>query len=246
MKRLTVIACASLRPELEMLAGQASCTVRLRCLDMGLHQRSAEVLHAALQTAIDASTEDEAVALGYGLCNRGVVGLRSRTVPVVVPRAHDCLGLLLGSSARYLSELESAPGTYFQSAGWLEQTPVDGSIRQPDFTFGPNSNVTRAALVERYGEDNADYLLGAFDGFIRDYQRIAYIATPAPQAAFWEAAAQNLATRRHWRFERLDGDLGWLKRLLSGDWNEGEFVVLAPGERLVLTHDERLMAGVPE
>ncbi|MDR3527092.1 MAG: DUF1638 domain-containing protein [Rhizomicrobium sp.] len=244
MKRLTVIACASLRRELELLAAEAGPAIRFQHLDMGLHQRSAEALHAALQAAIDAS-EDDAVALAYGLCNRGVIGLRARKVPVVVPRAHDCIGLLLGSSARYLQELEGAPGTYFQSAGWLDQAPTDSAIRQPDFTFGPNSNVTRERLVERYGEDNADYLLGKFEDFTQHYERLAYIATPAPEAAFWQAAAQSLADRRQWRFERLEGDLGWLRRLLNGDWNSREFVTLAPGERLALTCDERLIAAEP-
>ncbi len=243
MRRLAVIACSSLRPELEMLAAEAHPAIRFQHLDMGLHQGSAEALHTALQSAIDASTDDDAVALGYGLCNRGVVGLRARAVPVVVPRAHDCIGLLLGSSARYLGELENTPGTYFQSAGWLEQAPSRGAIRQPDFTFGPNSNVTRERLIERYGEDNADYLLGQFEDFTQHYERLAYIASSA--AAFWEQAAQTIAARRQWRFERLEGDLGWLRRLISGEWHEREFVTLAPGERLVLTFDERLMAAEP-
>lgn len=241
MRRLSVIACSSLKPELELLAAEVCPVLRYQYIDMGLHQGSAEAMQGALQAAIDASTQDDAVVLAYGLCNRGVVGLRARNVPVVLPRAHDCIGLLLGSSARYLTELNGAPGTYFQSAGWLEQASSEEAIRQPDFTYGPNSNVTRERLVERYGEDNADYLLGKFESFTQHYERLAYIATPA--APFREQAAQILATRRQWRFERLQGDLGWLRRLLSGEWNEREFVTLAPGERLALTFDERLMAA---
>ncbi len=244
MKRLTVIACSSLRPELELLAGEAGTAITFQHLEMGLHQRSAEALHAALQDAIDAAAADrcDAVAVGYGLCNRGVVGLRARAVPVVVPRAHDCIGLLLGSNRRYLDQLAAQPGTYFQSAGWLAQAD---SIRQPDFTFGPNSNVTRERLVARYGEDNADYLLGRFEDFTQHYERLAYIATPAPASALQEAAAQTIAGNRHWQYERLAGDLGWLRRLLSGDWKAREFVILAPGERLALTFDAHLMAAEP-
>jgi hypothetical protein len=242
--RLTVIACSSLRPELEMLAAEAKTAITFRHLEMGLHQRSAVALRDALQSAID-DADGDAIAIGYGLCNRGIVGLKARRMPVVIPRAHDCVGMLLGSSRGYLAQLEAQPGTYFQSAGWLENAPAKGDVRQPDFTFGPNSNVTRERLVERYGEEDADYLLGQFDGFTRHYERLAYIATPAPASARWEAAAKEIAADRNWKFERLAGDLGWLRRLLNGEWNEREFLTLRPGERVVSRFDELLIDAEP-
>jgi hypothetical protein len=238
MKRLAVIACSSLRPELEMLADE---TVAVRYLEMGLHQRSADVLRRALQEAIDAETEAGAIAVGYGLCNRGIIGLQAGSLPVVVPRAHDCIAILLGTS-RYLAEIEATPGTYFQSAGWLE---AGADVRQPDFTFGPASNVTRERLVTRYGEDNADHLMEQFEGFIRHYERLAYIATEAPSSARREAEAKDIAASRKWKYERLRGDLGWLRRLVDGEWDEREFLTLKPGERLALTFDERLICAEP-
>ena len=147
--RLTVIACSSLRPELEMLAAEAKTAVTFRHLEMGLHERSASALHDALQGEIDEAADCDAVAIGYGLCNRGIVGLTARRLPVVVPRAHDCIGMLLGGSQRYLAQLETQPGTYFESAGWLEHSQAGGDVRQPNFTFGPNSNVTRERLIDR-------------------------------------------------------------------------------------------------
>ena len=242
--RLHVVACPSLRPELELLAAAAGTEVALRFLAMGLHQRSAEALRAALQGAIDQAPDADAVALAYGLCNRGVVGVAARRRPLVLPRAHDCVGMLLGGSADYLAQLETEPGTYFQSAGWLENAP-DGDVRQPDFTFGPNSNVTRARLAERYGDDNADYLIGQFEAFTKHYRRLAYIATPAPASARLEAAARQLADQRAWRFERLTGDLGWLGRLIDGLWDEREFLTVQPGERVALANDQRLIRAEP-
>jgi len=239
MPRLAVIACSSLRPELEMLAAES--TAKVHYLEMGLHQRSPEALRRALQKAIDTETDCDAVALGYGLCNRGVVGLVARDVPVVVPRAHDCIAMLLGTE-RYLLELEAAPGTYFQSAGWLEQ---QADVRQPEFTFGPNSNVTRERLVLRYGEDNADYLLQQFEAFTQHYERLAYIATEAPSSTRREAEAKDIAARRDWTFERLPGDSGWLRRLLRGEWNGREFLTLKPGERVALTYNDGLIRAEP-
>ena len=241
--RLHVIACPSLQPELEMLAAESGNELTFRHLDMALHQRSAVALHDALQQAIDATGVADAVVIAYGLCNRGVVGLKARALPLVIPRAYDCIGMLLGSGQRYREQLATQPGTYFQSAGWLEHAQSDA--RQPDFTFGPNSNVTRERLVERYGEENAEYLLAEFESFTKHYERLAYIATPVPGAVHWQSEAEALAAKQAWSFERLEGDVGWLRRLLDGNWNDGEFLIVRPGERVALSNDESLLRAEP-
>ena len=245
--RLHVIACPVFQRELEMLAAGAKTEVTLWHLEMGLHEGPTENLRSALQGAIDgvATGQCDAIAIGYGLCNRGIVGLEARALPVVIPRAHDCIGMLLGSSQCYLAQLEAQPGTYFQSAGWLENSPASGEVRQQNFTFGPNSNVTRGQLVEKYGEENADYLLEQFNNFTRHYERLAYIATPVPKSARWEKTAKEIAHQRGWKFERLPGDLGWLRRLLNADWNAREFLKLKPGERVGLRHNAQLIGAEP-
>jgi hypothetical protein len=245
--RLHVIACPVFQRELELLAATAKTDVTFRNLEMGLHEGSAENLRAAIQRAIDgiAASQCDVIGIGYGLCNRGVVGLTARALPVVIPRAHDCIGMLLGSSRGYLAQLELQPGTYFQSPGWLENSPGGGDMRPQNVTFGPNSSVTREQLVEKYGEENADYLLEQFNNFTRHYERLAYIATPVPGASKWEQLAKDIALRQGWKFERLPGDLGWLRRLLDADWSDREFLTLKPGERVGLRSDDRLIGAEP-
>jgi hypothetical protein len=245
--RLHVISCPVFQRELEMLAANVKTEATFRYLEMGLHEGAGEALRAALQEAIDGADAGrcDAIAIGYGLCNRAVVGLRARALPVVSPRAHDCIGMLLGSSRCYLAQHEAQPGTYFQSAGWLENSPANGDMRRQDFLFGPNAGVTREQLVEKYGEDNAGYLFEQFQKFTQHYERLAYIATPVPRAAHWEAAAKEIARRRGWKFERLPGDLGWLRRLLNAEWNEREFLTLKPGERVGFSSGPELIGAEP-
>jgi len=245
--RLHVIACPVFQRELEALAVEAKTDITFKHLEMGLHEGSGDELRNALQAGIDgvAAGQCDAIAIAYGLCNRGIVGLEARTVPVVIPRAHDCIGMLLGSSQCYLAQLEAQPGTYFQSAGWLENSPANGEVRQQNFTFGPNSNVTREQLVKKYGEENADYLLEQFANFTKHYERLAYIVTPVAGSAKWEESAKEIAGKRGWKFERLQGDLGWLRRLLDADWNDREFLKLKPGERVGLRNDVLLIGPEP-
>jgi hypothetical protein len=242
--RLHVIACRVFDQELTVLAAGAKTEAQIRYLEIGLHERTAEYLHVALQGAIDSLSTDnfDAVALAYGLCNLGIVGLQARTLPVVVPRAHDCIGMLLGSNQRYLAELESCLGTYFQSPGWLEHLPADRVLRQQNLPVGAGLKMTKEDLVARYGEENAAYLLGQFAGFTRHYCRLAYISTPVPQAENHERAAAEIAHQQGWTFDRLPGDLGWIRRLLDGEWNDQEFLTLKPGERLGVSYDTQLIA----
>jgi hypothetical protein len=245
--RLHVIACPVFQRELEVLATEAQTPFTTRLLEMGLHEGQPDNLRAALQQAIDETTpgRHDAVALAYGLCNRGIVGLQARALPVVIPRAHDCIGMLLGSTQGYLAQLDSEPGTYFQSTGWMEHMPASGEMRQQNVSFGPGSTVTREDLAARYGEDNADYLLDQFQQLTRHYRRLAFIATPVPQAGPCEEKSRAIARTRGWAFERLPGDLGWLRRLVNAEWNEHEFLQLQPGQRVALRHDAQLIDAEP-
>jgi hypothetical protein len=245
--RLHVIGCPVFQRELEVLATEAKTDVAFRYLDMGLHEGSAGNLRATLQGAIDGATDGpwDAIAITYGLCSRGIVGLQARTLPVVIPRAHDCLGMLLGSTPCYLAQLEAQPGTYFQSVGWLEHSPANGEIRQQHLPFGPGFPIPREQLLEKYGAENADYLLEQFAGFTRHCRRLAFIATPVPKVTQWEKAARKTARARGWQFERLPGDLGWLRRLINAEWNDREFLRLQPGERVGPRSDALLIGAEP-
>ena len=245
--RLLLIGCPIFQREIERLAAATRNAVTLHWLEIGLHERPASALRDALQAALDAADpgQFDAVLLAYGLCNRGIIGLTATSLPVVIPRAHDCLGVLLGSTRRYLDQLESEPGTYFQSAGWLEQARLNRELGQPAFTLGPASSFSRASLAEKYGEENADFLLEQLTGMTSHYERLAFIDTPVPEAGTWEGVARDIAAERGWRFERLPGDLGWLRRLLDGEWSEDEFQLLKPGERVAARSDDRLIGAEP-
>ena len=70
-----------------------------------LHKNPQAELRPALQRVIDEVEAGEetydAILLGFGLCSMGIVGLHSSKMPLVVPRAHDCITMLLGSRETY-------------------------------------------------------------------------------------------------------------------------------------------------
>jgi hypothetical protein len=245
MSRLQLIACRVFERELGALVGAARCEVTIRYLDIGLHEKPAGQMHEALQAAIDETPADrfDAVGVAYGLCNRGLLGVQARALPVAIPRAHDCIGLLLGGNAGYQAQLAAHPGSYFQSPGWVEHLPASRSVLAQSIPVGNGTTMTEAELVARYGAENARYLLEQYAGATAADRRLVYIATPVPGAEHWEHEAAAMAQRHGWGFDRLPGDLGWLRRLLDGDWREEDFLVLAPGQRVGPSYDGRLIAA---
>lgn len=245
--RLHLISCRVFERELETLAPNAKTDLRIQYLEMALHEKPGNQLRTALQDAVDGvpMNQCDAIALGYGLCNRGLIGLQARTLPVAVPRAHDCLGLLLGSSARYLAELSREPGTYFQSPGWMEHLPADRTLRPMAAGNENLFSANREELVARYGEEDAQFLLDELANFTKHYKRLAFIATPVAGAAERELKAGDIARQQGWEFARLPGNLGWLRRLVDGEWNADEFLVLQPGERIGLRYDGQLISAEP-
>ena len=40
---------------------------------------------------------------------------------LVLPRAHDCITLLMGSRSEFESYFQDHPGVYYRSTGWVER-----------------------------------------------------------------------------------------------------------------------------
>src|ERR1017187_5097247 len=123
--RLKLIACQVLTREMNRVLPRSSHSIEVEMLTMGLHDLGASML-PHLQERIDAADGNgyDAILLGYALCGRGTEGLRAGKTQLVLPRVHDCIGLLMASQRGYPAYFENHPGVYYRSPGWIEyQTP---------------------------------------------------------------------------------------------------------------------------
>ena len=156
--RLKCLACEALARIAYLCAAQSPHIVDLTLYEIGLHNRPGE-LRATLQAAIDNADPDkyDAVVLVYGLCGQATLGLQARRTPVVIPKAHDCITLFLGDRARYKRVFEEEPGTYWYTNDYMERKSNSG------VALGTGLEVDLSAVydeyVEKYGQDNADYLM---------------------------------------------------------------------------------------
>lgn len=243
---LMCLACEVLARPLYLSAARSPHIVDIQLFRRGLHNSPAD-LRARLQAQIDAVSAPQtaglgydAIVMGYGLCGQATAGLVARELPLVIPRAHDCITLFLGSRARYQDQFENYPGTYWYALDYMERDDGSGGALALGSGSDTNLEAVHEEYVQKYGRENADYLMEVMGAWQQHYKRAALIEMGIGDISAVEARAATEATRRGWVLDRVSGDMVLIRRLLEGDWDK-DFLVVQPGQQIQMTYDANVI-----
>ncbi len=245
--RLKLIACEILYREFCWAVARSPHRVDVEFLPKGLHDVGQVGMNARLREAAGAVDPQlyDAVLMGYALCSNGLVGLKATTIPLVVPRAHDCITLFLGDKDRYLDYFQNHTGVYFKTSGWIERGEQLEQLGPDSFQARSGMNRSYAELVEKYGEDNARFLAEQFAGMTHNYSKLTYIEMGIEPDGRFEEETRRQARERGWQFEKLAGDMGLIVDLVDGNWSDDRFLVVSPGQQIAPAFDARIVKAVP-
>jgi hypothetical protein len=168
----------------------------------------------------------------------------------VVPRAHDCITFFLGSKERYQSCFQERPGTYYFTSGWLECATRRGekSLFLGSGAAAPaslNMNVNYQQWVEKYGEDQAKFLIEEMGRWANAYSHGTLIDFDFTKPLDLEQRVKTICDEKGWETEKLPGDLRLFEKLLAGDWPESDFLTVKPGEKIVASFDDGVITTAP-
>lgn len=250
-RRYKFVVCKVLQREAYYCAARSCNEVDVVLMEQGLHDRPDDLRSSVLREL--ECVEDiqgrryDALILGYGLCSNGLAGVKAK-LPVVVPRAHDCATLLLGDKDVYRRYFDDLKGVYWYSPGWIECNLQPGRER-----FEKLEGYYR----EKYGEDNAAFLMETERGWISQYNWAIYIdwAAKGPggdeRSLFacsdeYKAYTKACADYLGWGYKCVKGSARLMEAMTDSDWVEfagggdeqlrseldDRFVVVRPGEVL--------------
>lgn len=231
--RFQFIVCKVMQKEAYLCAARSKNIVDIVLMEQGLHNEP-DKLRTKVQKALD-RTDDiqgrsyDASLLGYGLCSNGIVGLSAK-IPIVVPRGHDCITLLLGSKDKYKQYFDSHRGVYWYTPGWIDTNSQPGKERY---------DRVLKEYRERYGDDNAQYLMEMEQTWMKEYNWATYIDWGLANSQDEKDYTRRCAKFLGWNYDELNGDPSLMQRFVDGNWNENEFLTVRPGQKITedLTND---------
>lgn len=245
-ERFKLIACEIFCREISYCASISPNVIDIDFLSQGLHDLGGKKMKTRLQEAIDATDSDRyaAILLGFGLCNNGIVDLRARHIPLVVPRAHDCITFFLGSMERYKDYFFRHPGTYYKTSGWFERDTNNLEDFSGERTFRPGVFSSRDDYVRNYGEEVGQYLFEILGNSLKNYAALTYIKMPPLPDFGYPDKAKKEAEEKGLEFNIIEGDFRLFRNFLDGEWDHTSFLVVEPGKKIIPTYDDRVIECV--
>ncbi len=224
--RLQFVVCKVLQREAYLCASRSEHVVDVMLMPQGLHNEPDELrrrVQEALERTVDIQDRPyDACLLGYGLCSNGIVGIEAR-IRTVIPRGHDCITLLLGSKEKYRQYFDNHRGIYWYSDGWIENSNQPGKERYEQ---------TLQSYVEKYGQENAEYLMQMEQNWIKEYSWATYVDWGLPKSRQHRQFTKECAEFLNWNYDELAGDPSLLQDLVNGKWDDDCFLVAEPGQKI--------------
>lgn len=221
---MLILACEVLKPEMETLAREMENPPEMIFLSQRLHDYP-DKLRQGIQEKIDeienTRPDVDEIALGYGLCGKGLTGVTSRRVKLVLPRLHDCIPFILGQHPDSVEASSREGTTYWISAGWLDSFLAEFHLSDSRFR----------AYAEKFGPARAEKMVKAENALLSSYKDACHIRWPEIGDAYVDQARQVAeATGLHYR--EKEGKSDYIRSLLAGADDNTLFLRLEPGETI--------------
>lgn len=242
-----LISCNVFMREACWAIAQSPHVVDVEFTELGEHAQP-NMLRELIQTRIDAveagAKKYDAILLLFGLCGNATVGVQARKTPLVLPRAHDCCTILLGSRAKFVEHFAEAPSTPFSSSGYLERGEYflrTGDNGAPEVKTGD----AYKAMVEQYGEEDAKFIWDEMNPQHEGNARAVFIDLPQTRPLNHAARFQQKSQAAGKQFVQLEGDIRLIQNLINGTWDEQEYLVVQPGQKIEGVYDyEKIVRAV--
>ena len=241
--KLKCISCDALARQAYYCAAASPHLIDVELVSMGQHIKPEE-LNRTLQGKINNVTDTtyDAILLCYGLCGQATSGLTAGDIPLVMPRAHDCITLCLGSKEEYKKQQKKCPGTIWYTKDYMERldnaTEFSGMGASPAELYDEKAY---EAMVSRMGKERAVRIIASMGDMTKNYERAVFIEQGIVDGKKEEGLVHEEAEIKGWRFEKMKGDVKLIKNLLNGEWSDDDYLRVKPGQRITAGFGDKIV-----
>jgi hypothetical protein len=188
-------------------------------------------MHRGLQCVIDSAPQFRFQAFLFvcGSCQHGLSGLRAKTVPLVIPRARNCISLLGAASAGPGLIRRSRPAHICRGSSKPQhhQARTRGDLGRPVFWMSPvhGTNSQLSDVRPASEEPRQRWHPPAIPSRATRFGPCSREAAKLLGSASWRAAFTEVPVTRP--------TPALLQSLADGYWSYDQFLVVPPGWQLV-------------
>ncbi len=216
--KTVIIACETIKAELEQAQIDANTNYPILYMESGLHdipKKLNQVLQETIQKAEGLGAER--ILLGFGFCGNSVAGVKSSRCELILPRIDDCVTMFLGSREAK-KEAEDGQGIFFMTSGWANSD--DHMLRQYDI------------LCEEYGEEEGREI---YDMMFGNYTQVKILDTHCFDLQPIIEDTKRISELLHLTWAVTEASNQFLVDLMTGPWPEERFLRYAPNTEIPLS-----------
>lgn len=208
-----IITCRSLAPVLRDILGSDE---QLVIMEIALHLQPERLRNALNEKVADIEEDGGTILLGYGLCGRGLEGVVSLKGRLVLPRVDDCVGMLLGSRQRHKQVMKDYPGSYFLETDWMDT----------ELNIFTEMNKGMDHISKNRRKDLIRLAL-------KHYKHLVLLSDENHDCKA-SLYCKDMAGQFDMTFLRVMKHLDLIEKLVTGPWNDDEFIVVPKGTPIPL------------
>lgn len=203
-----IIACPTLRYELEAARKEFKCQTPIHYIPQQLHN-DPEELHKHLQNLIDHTNDADRLIICVSSCGGGTANLQASNCDLIVPRTRDCVDILLSGDS--LQNLNRPMDGCLFTKGWVD--------------FNCNSEHSLENLTKEHGKEYAEnFLRRLYAGFNKFY----FVDTGLGHLEDIQKRMAPLVKCLDGSTQIIKGNYGILKKIAKSQFDE-DFQIVPKG-----------------
>ena len=98
-----------------------------------------------------------------------------------------------------------------------------------------------AEYAERFGEENAEYLMEMEQGWMKEYNWATFVDWPQFDNLAAQKYTKDCADFLGWSYDCLTGNDSLMRDFLCGNWDDERFLVIQPGQEIQPSYDHNIL-----